>query len=164
MRAVPLWTKSGRFRSGRDTARAMSEGNAEAFIRRAYAELNQAFREPSGQALRDYLDEYWSPGAVYVNPPDVPDPGAHTGIDAVWTQFRRWIEPIPDLQLEPLEIIRGSDDQAFVWVRFSGHGAGSVAPIDVGVAQVVTVVDGKILRCESFTKRDTALQAAGLSK
>ena len=142
----------------------MSTEDVENFIREAYGELNRAFREPSGRALRDYLEEYWDLGAVYVNPPDAPDPGAHAGIDAVWTQFRRWVEPIPNLQVEPLEIIPASGNKVFAWVRFSGHGAGSAVPIDVGVAQVVTVGNRKIQCCESFTERDKALKAAGLSE
>ena len=140
----------------------MSEENVDDFIRQAYSELNKAFREPSGEALRGYLEKYWHPGATYVNPREAPEPGDHVGIDAIWTQFRRWVEPIPDLQVDPLEI-RANGNRAFVSVRFSGHGAGSVIPIEMDVAQVVTVENGKVRRSESFTEREEALEAAGLS-
>ena len=141
----------------------MSEGNVEDFIRRAYIELNRAMREPSGERLRAYLDSYWHPDAVYVNPPDAPEPGAHRGIEAVWRQIRRWIEPYPDLQIEPLEV-QTNGDQAFVWVRFSGRGAGSEVRISMEVAQVITVENGKVRRSESYTDRAVGLEAAGLSE
>jgi hypothetical protein len=53
----------------------------------------------------------------------------------------RWVEAYPDLQA--LEI-QTNGDWAFVWVRFSGHGAGSGVPIDMEMAHVVTVKGGKV--------------------
>jgi ketosteroid isomerase-like protein len=77
-----------------------------------------------------------------------------------WRQTRRWVEPYPDLQIEPLEI-KVNGNRAFVWVRFSGHGSGSSVPIAMEVANVVTVEDGKIRRNEAYTERAEALEAAG---
>jgi hypothetical protein len=73
------------------------------------------------------------------------------------------MEPYPDLQIEPLEI-RTNGDRAFVWVRFSGHGAGSEVPIEMEVAQVFTFEAGKLRRNEAYTDRAEALAAAGLSE
>jgi ketosteroid isomerase-like protein len=141
----------------------MSEENLEDLIRRGYAALNQAMGEPSGEELRAFFEEFWHSDGVYVNPPDAPEPGEHVGTDAVWRQIRRWVEPYPDLQIEPLEILT-SGDAAFVRVRFSGHGTGSDVPIAMEVANVITVEDDKIRRNVAYTDREAALEAAGLSE
>jgi ketosteroid isomerase-like protein len=133
------------------------------FLLRGYGDLNRALGEPSGEELRAYLEAYWHHDAVYVNPPDAVEPGEHRGIEAIWQQNRRWLEPYPDLQIEPLEI-QTNGDRAFVWVRFSGHGAGSDISIEMEVAQVVTVEGGKVRRIEAYTDRELGLEAAGLSE
>src|SRR3954453_8909750 len=141
----------------------MSEEDMRLFLLNGYAAQNRALGEPSGDELRACLQEYWHQDAVYVNPPDAPEPGEHRGIEGIWRQIRRWVEPYPDLQVEPLEL-RTNGDRAFVWVRFSAHGAGSDLPIEMEVAQVVTVEGGKVIRMEAYTDRERGLEAAGLSE
>jgi ketosteroid isomerase-like protein len=139
-----------------------SDEELEDFIRRGYVALNRAMGDPSGEQLRGFFEEFWHSDGVYVNPPDSPEPGEHRGTDAVWQQTRRWVEPYPDLQIEPLEI-QVNGNRAFVWVRFSGHGKGSDIPIAMEVANVFTVEDGRVRRNEAYTDREEALAAAGLS-
>jgi len=65
--------------------------------------------------------------------------------------------------VEPLEIqINGN--RAFVWVRFSGHGAESGVPIDMELAHINTIEGGKLCRIEEYTDRADGLKAAGLSE
>jgi ketosteroid isomerase-like protein len=136
----------------------MSQENLEEFIRGAYARFNDA--EPGLSTKLATLDLY-DPDAVYVNDARDPDTGIHRGIEAVMQQIGRWVEAYPDLRVEPLEIhING--DQAFVWVRFSGHGAESGVPIDMELAHVVTIRRGKFLRVEEYAERADGLEAAGL--
>jgi ketosteroid isomerase-like protein len=135
----------------------MSQENVEDVIRSAYAMFNRAEPSPSGERKLDF----YHPEAVYVNDANDPDPGIHRGIEAVREQVGQWVRAYPDLQVEPLEIqING--DQAFVWVRFSGHGAGSGVPIGMELAHVVTVEGGKVLRVEEYSERADGLKAAGL--
>src|SRR6266542_3419818 len=101
--------------------------------------------------------EFWHADAVYVNSADDPDPGIHPGIEAVREQFRRWVDAYPDLRVEPLEI-QVNGNRAFVWTRFSGHGAGSEVPVDMELAQVWTVEDGKIRRIEEYSTRSEGLR------
>jgi ketosteroid isomerase-like protein len=136
--------------------------NLEEFIRSAYARFNGAEREPPDEEELASLD-FWHPDGVYVNDANDPDPGIHTGIAAVRRQIGRWVEAYPDLQVEPLEI-QTNGDLAFVWVRFSGHGAGSGVPIDMELAHVLTVKGGKTRRLEEYQGRDDGLEAAGLSE
>jgi ketosteroid isomerase-like protein len=128
--------------------------DVESLIRSGYATFNDgSVRVPS-------LD-YWHPDGVYVNSTDDPDPGVHRGIEAVRAQFRRWVDAYPDLRVEPLEV-QTNGERAFAWVRFSGHGATSDIPIEMELAQVWTVEDGKIRRIEEYADRAQGLEAAGL--
>jgi ketosteroid isomerase-like protein len=142
--------------------RAMSQEDVEDLIRGAYAKFNRAKPDPSGEGKLASLG-FYHPDAVYVNDANDPDPGIHRGLEAVREQVRRWVEAYPDLQVEPLEI-ETNGDRAFVWVRFSGHGAESGIPIDMELAHIVTVKDGKVLRVEEYSNRSDGLEAAGLSK
>jgi ketosteroid isomerase-like protein len=138
----------------------MSQESVEDFIRSAYARFNRAEPDPSGQRELASLD-FWHPDGVYVNSASDPDPDVHEGLEAVRQQVGRWVEAYPDLQVEPLEI-QTNGDLAFAWVRFSGHGAGSGVPIDMELAHIVTVKDGKIRRLEEYPDRADGLEAAGL--
>jgi ketosteroid isomerase-like protein len=140
----------------------MSEESVEDFIRRGYARFNQAERDPVDEEELASLD-IWHPDGVYVNSASDPDPATHRGIEAVRQQVLQWVEAYPDLQVEPLEI-RVNGDVAFVWVRFSGHGAESGIPIDMELAQVNTVEGGKLVRLEEYQERADGLEAAGLSE
>jgi len=140
----------------------MSQENLEDFIRSAYARFNEAEPDPSGEHKLASLD-FYDPDAVYVNDARDPDAGIHRGIEAVRQQVGRWVEAYPDLQVEPLEI-QTNGDQAFVWVRFSGHGAESGVPIDMELAHVVSAKGGKVLRVEEYSDRAEGRKAAGLSE
>lgn len=137
----------------------MSQENLEEFIRDAYDRFNGA--EPGVSSKLATLDLY-DADAVYVTDARDPDTGVHRGIDAVRRQVGRWVEAYPDLRVEPLEI-QTNGDQAFVWVRFSGHGAESDVPIDMELAHVVTVRRDRFLRVEEYADRAEGLEAAGLS-
>src|SRR5689334_22826466 len=140
----------------------MSQESLEDFIRTAYTRFNDAEPDPSGEHKLATLDLY-DLDAVYVNDARDPDRGIHRGIEAVRRQIGRWVEAYPDLRVEPLEI-QTNGDRAFVWVRFSGHGAESGVPIDMELAHVNTVEDGKLRRIEEYEQRADGLAAAGLSE
>jgi len=132
----------------------MSQEN-EDFIRSAYDRFNGGEKVPSA-------DE-WHADAEYVNSRDDPDHGIHRGLEAVREQFKRWVDTYPDLRVEPLEVLVKAD-RVFVWAHWSGHAAGSGAPVEMQMAQVWTVEGGKIRSCEEFFDRAQALDAAGLSE
>ena len=77
-------------------------------------------------------------------------------------QYARWLESYPDLTVEPLEA-KGNGDKVFLWVRFSGHGEGSGAPVEMETAHVLTMPDGRVARIAEYFDRDEALEAAWLS-
>jgi ketosteroid isomerase-like protein len=130
----------------------MSQENVE-FVLGGYARANAGERVPQ-------LD-FWHADAEYAAAREDPDSETHTGIDAIRRQFARWYEAYPDLRVEPLES-RANGDQVFVWVRFSGHGAGSGVPIHMELAHLWTVRDGKAARVAEYFDRSEALDAIGL--
>jgi ketosteroid isomerase-like protein len=140
----------------------MPQESLEDFIRRGYARFNQADRDPVDEQELASLD-IWHPDGVYVNSASDPDPATHRGIEAVRRQIGRWVEAYPDLQVDPLEI-QTNGDLVFLWVRFSGHGAGSGVEIGMELAQVLTVEGGRTRRLEEYSDRAAGLEAAGLSE
>jgi len=125
------------------------------FVLDSYARYNAGERRPELW--------YWHEDAEYHASSEDPDSDVHRGIGAIRKQFERWEEAIPDLQVEPLEA-KESGEQVLLWVRFSGHGAGSGLPIDMELAHVLTLEDGRVRRLEEFTDRAEALKAVGLEE
>jgi len=72
------------------------------------------------------------------------------------------VDAYPDLRIEILEAKDGGD-QVFLWVRFIGHGAASDVPLEMELAHVYTVRDGRATRVVEFMDRREALEAAGVS-
>jgi ketosteroid isomerase-like protein len=127
----------------------------EDFVQSWYDRFNGGERLPSA--------DVWHADGVYVNSSNDPDPGTHRGLDAITKQFQTWIEAYPDLRVDPLEILVNGD-RVLVWARWSGHGAGSEVPIEMEMAQVCTIDDGKIRRIEEYMDRAEALEAVGLTE
>ncbi|MEA2207605.1 MAG: uncharacterized protein QOF54_82 [Solirubrobacteraceae bacterium] len=127
----------------------MSQENVE-IVLDGYARFNAGAKEPTL--------EYWDEDGEYVASSADPDADTHRGIEAVRRQYARWVEAYPDLRVEPLDA-KGSGDKVFVWVRFIGHGAASGLPIDMELAHVTTLRDGRIIRLVEHNDRAEALQA-----
>jgi ketosteroid isomerase-like protein len=123
------------------------------FVLDGYARFNAGERVPELW--------FWHSGAEYHAAREDPDSAVHRGIDAIRRQFRGWFEAYPDLTVEPLEA-KASGDQVFLWVRFRGHGAASGIPLEMELAHVITIRDGKAIRTVEFMDRSEALEAAGL--
>ena len=105
----------------------------------------------------------WLPDGEFINSREDPDHAVYRGIDAIRKQHEGWFEAYPDLRVEPLEV-RSHGDRVFVWVRFTGHGAGSGAPMEMELAHVVTIEGGRTRRIQEYLDRDEALEAAGLAE
>ena len=132
----------------------MSQENVE-FVLDSYARYNAGERRPELW--------YWHEDAEYHASSEDPDSDVHRGIAAIRRQFERWEEAYPDLQVEPLEA-KEHGEQVLLWVRFFGHGAGSGLPIDMELAHVLTLEDGRVRRLEEFMDRAEALKAMGLAE
>ena len=132
----------------------MSQENVE-IVRNRYARYNAGERVPDLG--------FWHKDAEYHAAREDPDSAIHSGIDAIRRQFERWNEAYPDLKVEPLEA-KGKGDRVFLWVRFTGHGAASGVPMEMELAHVYTMRDGKAAHVVEYMNRNDALEAAGLSE
>jgi ketosteroid isomerase-like protein len=132
----------------------MSQENVEIVLSR-YARYNAGERRPDLG--------FWHSDAEYHAAREDPDSAIHRGIDAIRRQFERWQEAYPDLKVEPLEA-KGKWDRVFLWVRFTGHGAASVVPMDMEMAHVYTMRDGKAAQVVEYFDKAEALEAVGLNE
>ena len=131
----------------------MSRENLE-IVLDGYARYNAGERTPQLW--------FWHPDAEYHVARDDPDSAVHRGIDAIRRQFASWEEAYPDLRVEVLDA-RANGDQVFLWVRFVGHGAISGIPLEMELAHLYTMRDGKAAKVVEYMDRDEALEAVGLS-
>jgi ketosteroid isomerase-like protein len=132
----------------------MSEENVQ-FVLDGYRRLNAGDREAGLW--------FWHEDAEYHASREDPDAAVHRGIEAIQGQFASWFDAYPDLQVEPLDA-RGQGETVFLWVRFSGHGAESGVPMEMELAHVITMRDGKAAKLVEYFDRGEGLAAAGLSE
>ena len=109
--------------------------------------------------------ELWflASGGEYHAAREDPDSAIHRGIDALRRHYASWVEAYPDLTVEPLEA-KGNGDHVFLWVRFGGHGAKSGIPMEMELAHVITMRNGKVARTVEYFDKAEALEAAGLEE
>jgi ketosteroid isomerase-like protein len=131
----------------------MSEQRNVEFVRDAYARFN------AGERTAELW--FWHPDGEYHAERQDPDSAVHRGIDALRKHYASWVEAYPDLTIEIREA-EGNADHVFLWVRFSGHGAASGIPLDMELAHVYTLRDGKAVRVVEYADRNEARRAVGL--
>jgi ketosteroid isomerase-like protein len=108
-----------------------------------------------------FVAENCHPDVEWVTAKEDPDADTHRGPDAIQRYFDGWSEMVEGIRLDEVEA-RSAGDKAFFWIRISGTGAASGAPVEMEQAQVWTFRDRKAIRIEEFFDRDEGLRAAGL--
>jgi uncharacterized protein len=91
-----------------------------------------------------------------------PMAGLYHGREAVRDLYRHWAGAFSDWRFE-VERLIDAGDQVVAFVTERGHGRGSGVEVEMKRANVTTFRDGRIVRFRSFSSRDDALRAAGLS-
>lgn len=94
-------------------------------------------------------------------PPDLV--GEHHGYAGYREVWRRILEAMPDIRLEPQELIDCGDVLVSA-TRMSGHGGGSGVPASQTIWQVYWLRRGLVARQHDFAHRVEALAAAGVSE
>ncbi len=126
----------------------MSEENVEV-VRRAYEHLSK-----TGKALPELLDPQvefslaWNEGR---------------GREAFQKAIDEWTETFENWSIEAKEIVAAGPNQVIATVRDLGKPRGSPAPIDNEFFHLWALEDGRAASFRTFTEKQQAVEAAGLS-
>ncbi len=131
----------------------MSQENVEA-VRRQHKHFNRT---------GEVLPEVYDPEAEWMAAREDPDAETHRGLEAIRRYFAQWTGMFEGIDFRAEQLI-DAGDKVFAWVRFSGTGATSGAPVEMEQAQIWTFRDGKVVRVEEYFDRREALEAAGLQE
>jgi uncharacterized protein len=85
-----------------------------------------------------------------------PEAGIHHGRDSFERFLRSWRESFDAFRIEPEQIVE-DEDRLIALVRQSGTGRASGIEVEVRIAHVWTVEDGRAVRWQSYPSREVAL-------
>jgi ketosteroid isomerase-like protein len=111
----------------------------------------------------DSVWEYLDPDLEWETSPNLPDAGIYRGRERV----REFIEEQWEVVwggAPRVDVERAFDcgDDVLLFIRVRGHGSHTEIPLDVQIAQLITVRSGKAVRVKVFPDRQDALNAVGL--
>ena len=111
-------------------------------------------------AAWDYLD----PELEWETSPNLPDAGVYTGRERVKTFMEeQWDVVWGGVPRVDVERTFDWGDDVLLFIRVRGRGSHTQIPLDVQIAQLVTIRRGRAVRVKVFPDRAEALEAAGLS-
>ena len=94
---------------------------------------------------------------------DWPESTYH-GIEGVERFLREWLDVWDGLEIEVEEVRAASDERVVSLILQRGTGRSSGLAMEMEMAQVATLRNGKVTRFDNYENRAEALGAAGLSK
>ncbi len=129
----------------------MSQANVE-IVRELFAitDLNTA-------------SELWHPEIEWVVAREHPETRTVKGREAVMAYFRAWEEVLNDPRLE-MERFLDAGLLVVVVGSVRGTGTGSGADVQVPIAFVCTLADGRLIRVEEYLNPSEAIEAVGLQE
>jgi uncharacterized protein len=120
-----------------------------------------AFRR--GERDDDFLT-YFAPDYELIPPPSYPDIAtSYRGLEGSHRWQQLMDEIWEDWHLDA-ERFFDAGEEVVVFVRTSGTARQSGAPVEISVAHVFTLQEGRVTRLEVFLDRHEALDAVGLSE
>jgi uncharacterized protein len=125
----------------------VAEANVEA-LQRGYEALNRGDLSVVLELLHPDL-EWHEPG-------DSPEAGSHRGRDGFERFFRGWIDSFDQFRVQPEQVVERGNELVAV-VRQSGRGRASGVEIEIRIAHVWTVENGRAIRWEAVPNPDDAL-------
>jgi ketosteroid isomerase-like protein len=110
----------------------------------------------------DAIAEMVHPDVEVHDWPEAADPQVYRGASAIQDAREEWSKAWESVRAEPLDFVEAGD-RVFVPMRTAGRGRGSSIDVEMETFGVYTFRDGKILKLQYFTDRESALAAAGLT-
>jgi ketosteroid isomerase-like protein len=139
----------------------MSEENVE-IVRRGLETLRKAMEHRDFDAAFDSDviadDVEWIPTRSF------PGPNSYRGRDGVSEYMRTWAENFDHLSLEVERLIDAPDDRVVALIHQRATGQGSGVPVEMHLAAMYELKDGRVIRIQNYLDAADALEAAGLSE
>jgi ketosteroid isomerase-like protein len=124
----------------------------EAIVRELYAAMNE----------RDFAaaERLADPDVEWISDPRT-GLGSRRGREEVLRFFQDQSESFAEVTIE-LDDIDAAGDTVLALIRVNGRGSASGAEVEISIAHVWEVRDGRVVRGRGFGDRDAARKAAGL--
>lgn len=129
----------------------MSEQNVE-IVRRCY----DLFTTRDLDALLDYID----PRVQVSEPRELPGAGSFHGHDGFLQAVDHWVGEFDDFRIELEEVIEARDT-VITQIREQARGKQSGVPVEIRIANVFRLKDGKIVSWRMYRTLDEALAHVG---
>ena len=137
----------------------MSEENVE--IVRRVVEVNRQEME-RGEVGTWSDSEDLAEDFEWITPPGL-GLGTYRGREGFTEFMRTWTEHFEDLSVELERLIDAGDDRVVGLFRQTATGKGSGVPVELQMAVIYELEDGRVVRMRNYTDQAAALEAAGLS-
>jgi ketosteroid isomerase-like protein len=109
--------------------------------------------------------DFWHPEITWRAIEGAPDDvGVIRGREALRDYYAQWIDTFADIRAELVEDLIDAGDDVVAVTRIHAQMKHSDATVEMTVAIVFTVRDGKIFRGREYATREEALEAAGLGR
>ena len=84
------------------------------------------------------------------------------GIDGIRRFLSEWLEVWGDYEIEIDQVLLAPDGRVVSLIRHHGKGRQSGVPLELEMAQVATLRDGRFVRLDNYDDRAEALKTAGI--
>ena len=113
----------------------------------------------------DALVSDWDPDIVWDNSnfQNWPERSYH-GVAGIRRFLTEWLEVWGNYEIDVEELLLAPDGRVVGLFTHRGQGSGSGVPMELEMAQIATVRDGKIVRLDNYDDRSAALEAVGLGE
>ncbi len=130
---------------------------------RSNVELARGAFEAIGERGLDGALEFMDPEVEFEPPEDaIEQGGTFKGHAAVRERWDLLLEPFDDVRIEVEDFVEAPDGRVVALFRVRGRGRASGAPVEMRLAHVITVRDGKAVRLKAYLDPDEAMRAVGL--
>jgi len=141
----------------------MSQENVE-IVRRAYESFNRWAAHPEIEPfLNPEVESLFHPEVEFHTYPNAPEAGVYRGRDAVIAYNQRLFEQFESVRIELAEVLPAGDRVVVISRQHAVPRGGQAAAV-VHVVELWKIRDGLLAERQTFSTREEALEAAGLSE